>query len=60
MNNRELYERLREIYDKMEDSVNRLTSIDVWESGIALGKLERDLLPKLEELVDELYEEVEE
>lgn len=56
MSNSELYDKLLEIYDKMEDSFNRSNSIDVWEADIAWGHLE-DELEKLRELIDEIYEE---
>ena len=56
MNNKELCERLREIYDKMDGYIDRLNSVDVMEPGIAVGHLE-DELEKLGELIDEIDEE---
>ena len=56
MNNKELYEKLLNIYDSLNKAVYNLTSIDDWDRMIAMEDLERNLL-KLEELIDEIDEE---
>lgn len=56
MNNKELCEKLFDIYNGLRESADNLKSIDEWDREVAWEHLDRDIL-KLEELIDEIDEE---
>ena len=56
MNNKELCEKLFDIYNGLKESADDLTSCDEWDRTVAWGHLDSNLL-KLEELIDEIDEE---
>lgn len=56
MSNKELCEKLSDIYNRLNKSVYNLKSIDEWDREVAWDDLDSSLL-KLEELIDEIDEE---